>query len=235
MRPSPDDSAVSDRDSFRCSIRSFLQSAESSLPTNYPIPHLVTEFGFQKRRLYDVLSVLAAVGCCQKVSSDSVVWLGLWNVPRTLQSIQIECGADSPIATLDQVVESQSSVSISKLTVGFVLCFLAMRQQTLDIKHISRYLSRRTGRHKSTLCKLYQIAHILEAAGIIAKGTVPGQLAITPKFFCLVDLRIPDGPNPFAIGAILNQKEAEKEGIVQRRRNEFQAEFQRLTHGPTSR
>jgi hypothetical protein len=233
MRPSPDgDSVGSDRDSFRCSIRLFLQSAESSPPACYPIPRLLSEFGFQKRRLYDVLSVLAAVGCCQKVSADSVVWLGLSNVPRTFQAIQIESGADSPIATLDQVVEPQTSVSISKLTVGFVLCFLAMRQQTLDIKHISRYLSRRTARHKSTLCKLYQIAHILEAAGIVAKGTAPGQLAITPKFFCLAELRNPDGPNPFAIGAILNRRETGEEAIVQRRRNEFQAEFQRLALGP---
>jgi hypothetical protein len=233
MLPSPDsDSVVIDRDNVWDSIRLFLQSAESSLPASYPIPRLLADFGFQKRRLYDVLSVLAAVGCCQKVSSDSVVWLGLSNVPRTFQTIQIECSADSPIATLDQVVESQTSVSISKLTVGFVLCFLAMRQQTLNIKHISRYLSRRTGRNKSTLCKLYQIAHILEAAGIVAKGTSPGQLLITPKFFCLVDLRLPEGPNRFAIGAILNKKDPGEEAIIQRRRNEFQAEFQRLALGP---
>jgi hypothetical protein len=233
MRPSPDGNSVaSDRERFRCSIRLFLQSAESLPPASYPIPRLLADFGFQKRRLYDVLSVLAAVGCCQRDSSDSVVWLGLSNVPRTLQAVQIESGADSPIATLDQVVESQTSVSISKLTVGFVLCFLAMRQQTLDIKHISRYLSRRTGRHKSTLCKLYQIAHILGAAGIVVKETVPGQLSITPKFFCLTELRNPEGPNPFAIGAILNRREAGEEAIVQRRRNEFQAEFERLALGP---
>jgi hypothetical protein len=43
---------------------------------------------------------------------------------------------------------------------------------TLDIRQISRYLARQTGRRKSTLCKLYQIAHILEAAAVVIRSDV---------------------------------------------------------------
>jgi hypothetical protein len=154
-------------DSFHSSIQSLVRSAELKSPTEYLISFLLTEFCFQKRRIYDVMSVLSAIGCCQKISVESVFWAGLSKVPATLLNLQWDAGADVPTAPLEQIVQAQNDVSISPLTVGFLLCFLALRQATFNIRQISRYLCRKTGRLKSAQCKLYQIAHILEAAGVI--------------------------------------------------------------------
>jgi hypothetical protein len=179
--------------------------------------------------MYDVVSVGTAIGCCQKASVDSIFWTGLAKIPGTFLQIQLDAGANVPTASLDQIIRSENNVSISRLTVRFVLCFLALNEPTLEIKHLGRYLSRRTGRHKSTLCKLYQIAHILEAAGVIRRSLIPGQLTLSGRYFAPVDLKKvnEDGNvrSPYAIGAILNHSDPFDELVYQKRRNEFMAEF----------
>jgi hypothetical protein len=222
-------------DSFRSSIQAFVRVAESVGPSEYPIASLLGDFGFQKRRMYDVVSVVSAIGCCQKISIDSIFWNGLSKVSSTLLKIQSDLGADLPTTPLDQIIRSENNVSISRLTIGFVLCFLALREPILEIKQISRYLSRRTGRHKSTLCKLYQIAHILEATGIIHRSLVPGQLTMVDRFFTPIELKkLQDEPNsrsPYAIGSILNHSDPRDEIVYQKRKSEFSAESTRQGPG----
>jgi hypothetical protein len=181
--------------------------------------------------MYDVVNVGLAIGCCQKISIDSIFWNGLSKVSPTLLKMQSDVGADLPTTPLDQIIRSENNVSISRLTIGFVLCFLALREPTLEIKHISRYLSRRTGRNKSTLCKLYQIAHILEATGIVQRSLVPGQLTIVDRFFAPIELKKlqeePNSKSPYAIGSILNHSDPRDEIVYQKRKAEFAAESAR--------
>ena len=64
-------------DSFRNSIRNFIQYAESKeTMAEYVISQMCSEFGFQKRRLYDVINVLEPVGICKKTSVDTIQWNG---------------------------------------------------------------------------------------------------------------------------------------------------------------
>jgi hypothetical protein len=210
--------------SFAKSIRAFVCSAESNPPTEYSISRLVTDFRFQKRRLYDVMSVLCAVGCCRKVSADSVQWMGMCRVSRTLLQLQRDARADCEIP-LDSIIPSHATVCISALTVSFLLCFLALHIRTLRIKQVSRYLSRKSRRHKSTLCKLYQIAHILEASGIVVPSDAPGDVSIVDRYWAPLELNIPDeGPkplSPFRIQAVLNRYRPAEERILLQRRMEF--------------
>jgi hypothetical protein len=106
-----------------------------------------------------------------------------------------------------------------------LFCFLALHIRTLRIQQISRYLSRKTGRHKLTLCKLYQIAHILEASGIVVLSDAPGNLSIVDHYWAPLELKVPDeGPkllNPFRIQAVLNRSRPGEERIRLQRRMEF--------------
>jgi hypothetical protein len=99
----------------------------------------------------------------------------------------------------------------------------------MDIRQISRYLARKTGRRKSTLCKLYQIAHILEAASVIIRSDIPGLITIVDRFFAPVDIiavtRPAIGKSPYAIDSILNHENLDLETITARRRKEFTDEI----------
>jgi hypothetical protein len=102
----------------------------------------------------DVTSVFMVLGSCEKISVDSIRWIGLSKIPPALRQLQLEVEVDSPSVSLDDIIGSTALVSIADLTRRFLLCFLALRMQTMDIRKISRYLSRQTERRKSTLCKL---------------------------------------------------------------------------------
>jgi hypothetical protein len=218
-------------DTFRTSIQAFVGDAEAHLGSEYPMSHLLARFGFQKRRFYDVVCVLSAIGCCEKRSIDAVFWFGQSRIPTALHKLQMDAGAHLAASTLDSIIGSSDTVSISPLTNQLMLCFLVLQMATLDIRHISRYLSRHTRRYKSTLCKLYQITHILEAAGIIDRSEIPGQLTMTPRYFVPIDVEsgrgAPIGSCAYSIDALLNHSHSMIRDAIQARRGDFFAESTR--------
>jgi hypothetical protein len=215
-------------ESFRTAITAFVLMAESDFPSSYPIRAIINRFGFQQRRLYDVTNVLVAIGCCTKISADSIFWHGLSRIRPTLLQIQSHVRVDNTYAPLDEIIRTDPMISIAKLTVAFMLCFLTLRKQSLDIKQIGRYLARMTGRYKSTLCKLYQIVHILEASGVVERSISPGEVTLLSRFYAPLDFNrceIPESRNPFSIEALLNRPQRPEDIIVERRRMEFYTEF----------
>ena len=170
-------------DSFRASILMFLDTVERRPNATYLISEISSRFGFQRRRFYDVINVLEAVGCCQKTNVDAFLWLGLANVKHALQKLGTQKGIYQYEQQMDQIFESVPIVTIAKLTQDFVLSFIALNRRVLDIKQISAFLSRDNGRFKTILCKLYQISHILEIVGIIGKTVVPGEVTLRDDYF----------------------------------------------------
>jgi hypothetical protein len=227
--PNPGHAPAHRNESFRSAIQEFVVYAESNAPAEYSISLMLAKFHVQKRRMYDVTSVFAVIGCCEKTSVDSVRWVGLSKIPFALRKLQRDARAESGDATLDAIIGSCEKVSIVSLTKRFVLCFLALRLAAMDIRQISRYLARKTGRRKSTLCKLYQIAHILEAAAVVIRSDVPGLITIADRFFVPVDI-VPVsqpaiGKSPYAIDSLLNHEIPDMEAVTARRRKEFYAEI----------
>jgi hypothetical protein len=153
----------------------------------------------------------------------------MYNIPSTFLRLQKEARADAPDVTLNEIVGCQTDVSIAGLTVAFILCFLALQKSNLDIKYTSRYLSRWSGREKSTLCKLYQIAHILEAAGILKRSTVPREVRLVDRFFTPIEINhSKSGENPrnmYTLESLLVHVRPATEKILEKRMNEFIAEL----------
>jgi hypothetical protein len=100
---------------------------------------------------------------------------------------------------------------------------LALHIQTLDIRQAARYLARTSGRNKTTRCKLYQIAHILGAAGILTRSGIMGQVTIVDRVYVPIDLNIPDDKAPFGISSMLNRPHVAHQ-FLESRRLEFQNE-----------
>jgi hypothetical protein len=152
-------------------------------------------------------------------------------ITPTLTRLQQSAHADSADATLNEIVGRQTDVSIAALTSAFILCFLGLQKRTLDIKHISRYLSRQSGRDKSTLCKIYQIAHILEAAGVIERSVVPREVTIASSYFAPISLNASQGnakqENLYAIASILVRERPTLEAVLGKREAEFMAEIKK--------
>jgi len=158
-------------ESFRSLIQEFIKHAESTLTEFYSISQICIQFGFQRRRLYDVIHVFETIGMVKKSSVDRFQWFGRNGLkPLTGNFLH----ADNSFNQLN----SPSFISMSSLTHALLSSFVFFQKKSLDIKQIAMFLSKYNGRYKTTLCKLYQITHILEAASIVRKSEVPGQITI---------------------------------------------------------
>ena len=144
---------------------------------------ICTKLGFKKRRFYDWINVLDAIGCCPKYDLDSFVWLGLDNSVEKIRNIAIQQGVFDESKPLDQIINNSGCISISKVAVDFILCFLALEKQVLNIIDVANYMSRYNKRDRTTRCKLYQAAAILDNIGIISKTSEMSECKLNDKFF----------------------------------------------------
>jgi hypothetical protein len=77
-------------------------------------------------------------------------------------------------------------ICVAGLTVGLIGCFIAHNKRIMNIKKLALILSRKNGRFKTTLCKLYQVIHILEALGVMEKSDITGEVVLRSEY-CLDD------------------------------------------------
>lgn len=204
-------------DNFRNTIQAFVNTVKKG--SSYTITKICEEFKFQRRRLYDVINVLESVGCCKKASIDSIIWKGIDGITPMLLEQQEIYRINRLDVRLGDLFQEERCISIGHLTIVYMMMFFALRQQGLDLRAIAVYLSRNNGRFKTTLCKLYQISHILEAAGIIRRGILAGETSLCDRFF---KFAAPDSAGRLmSISMLLNRPRDDLVDWVEQRRKEF--------------
>ena len=206
-------------ESFRSAIRALVDTMAPG--TSMKITKICDDFRFQRRRFYDVVNVLETVGFCAKTNIDEIKWLGADNVIPTLKRLQTKFGINCPARKMEDIFVEERCISISNLTTVFMMMFFAMRQNGLDIKTMALYLSRHNGRFKTTQCKLYQISHILEAAGIITRGGFTGKSTIEEKFYKFADEGDQRPMSILSIDMLLNRPRDDLLAWIDERRREF--------------
>ena len=221
-------------DRFAESIKRFIQSAESSGKQSYHFSVLIAQFKIQRRRIYDFLNVIEATGCCVRSIPETISWLGFDNITATLNSYQIKYKVNQAYLPLSKIVPIEICISLNTLTITLLVCFHALQIKCLDVKELAHFISRDNGRYKTTLCKLYQIIHILEAMGIILKKVKIGEIWIADQYYNPLPLTTTtELVNPFSIDGLINRHIIDTEKVLQQRRSDFiqfakQSQFQQI-------
>ena len=162
-------------ENFASSIKTFIKEVDSRKNITLSMICLCNEFHFQRRRLYDVINVLEALDFCKKTGVDEMVWYGKESFKRFILDMKQSRNFDTD--------SFEQCISIGSLTIRFIKLFFIFGLQKLNIKDIGKYLSKDNGRMKTTVCKLYQISHILEAAGVVEKTVLPGEIKLVDEFY----------------------------------------------------
>ena len=170
-------------DTFKVSMDLFAQMCSTDSNAIYFVQKTVDALGFHKRRFYDVVNVLDVIGVVRKLDSESFKWIGFHGLKDRIYEIAKNRGVFDMKKTLSEIIPSNDSISISKFTEYFLVCFMALDQKYLDIKEISAFLSRNNDRGKTSLCKLYQIAQIFDAIGIITKTERTSEICLNDEYF----------------------------------------------------
>lgn len=190
-------------DDLRSSIQIFVKTLESSYKNKknqtdnsssgtdnsdadygaQQISTLSSRFAIKRRRLYDVINVFEAIGCCEKSGLDAVRWVGKENIIVNLRSLKIQRGVHDRRKHLDDLFPVPCCVGISNLSISFLLLFFALQQDRVDLRYASQFFSRTTARYKTTLCKLYQICYILGSIGVTSRTAQVCEVILNKPYF----------------------------------------------------
>lgn len=193
---------------FKSSTLLFIERCKRCPEEKYDIRTISEEMGFRQRRFYEVVNVFEALGICLKIDSDSFVWIGFEQIKETLERIATERCAFYSNVTLDQIFQNKGCISVQRITEEFLLLFIALEMRRIKILEAATYLSRENDREKTTRCKLYQVAAILEIANIIKKTDQPSEFEIMPEYFISASDRInKKSPDPNSLISLLNRPE----------------------------
>ena len=188
----------------KCTLN-FLQKCSTSNQI-YNITETSLTFGQQRRRFYDLISILEALGICTKVHNDSFIWKGFDHSKNAILEIAKQRGVFDSSKTLDDIVPSDGCISIPRLSEDFLLLFLALETQVLNIISITHFMSRNNFRYKTTRCKLYQVASILEMMGLIRKTKNTSEFILDDQFFISATLKmIPVTASPSSFESLLSR------------------------------
>ena len=220
-------------ESFRQSIVAMFDFCKEM--EKYDMFKLSVKLGFHRRRFYDVLNVLEAVGCCEKINTEEILWLGLRNVPLHITKLAENNHIYDSNRTLKDIIPEGPCISISKVTEYLILSFLCLGTQKMDIKSLSNFFSTDDGKYKTTLCKLYQITHILESAGIVTKTDHIGEIYLREPYFIHIkdQKQKVEFDDPLSINQLLSRPaKCFNHNYIASRREEFKSRSQRVMSPP---
>ena len=152
------------------------------------------------------MKILDGLKFILRINKRFVIWNGLSNIKPTFMKIAKAHKVFSNGVSLDQILPNEDCISIGKVTELFVLCFIALQTQYIDIKQVAHYLSRYNGRMKTTLCKLYQITHIFEAMDILTKTDTISEFKLNDKYFITPQIEKSGIESLLSIESLLNRK-----------------------------
>lgn len=210
-------------DEFVSSIRRFVHQLEMNDGEQSIIWHSQL-FGISKRRTYDIVNVFESIGCCKKKRCDSIFWIGKDNIKNKLKNLVEINNVDDSSISLEEIFPNDKCIGVSNMTTSLVLLFYIFKTDVLDLRDVAFFLSRDTPRYKTTLNKLYQIAHIMSAIDVMKKTQKTGEVIISTEFFKFDVVPVNKEQNfDFAsVESFINTDESKLFKITQKRRKEFE-------------
>jgi hypothetical protein len=210
---------------LRALISRLVDALDRSPSEALTVAEMSRQFGIKLRRLYDIMNVFSAVGCCRKSETSCLFWLGRSQLPQFLTRIRSERQIDSPRTKLAELFVTPSCGGISNLTLNFLLVFSALRIDRVDLRLVANLFARGTARFRPILCKLYQVAFVLSAARITARTSQVCEVMLMAEYidFEVLPVANPNADDPVFVEAMLNHRTRVEFQFVYERREEMRS------------
>jgi hypothetical protein len=204
---------------LRSAIQKIMNDLDNDPNRMHSIPQIYRKHQVKRRPLCDIINVFTAIGCATRSGVDELVWHGRDQIFPELLRARNSLNVQGSQTSLSSMFPIDNSVGLSSLTTSFILMFTAMQVDVLDLRIVSSFFSRSTSRYKTTLCKLYQVALILNVLDITGRTENVCEIRLLPPFTRLLTN---DDDNPLALRNLLNRP-TPMDGNIEARRKEYHA------------
>lgn len=167
------------RNDFAHFVDQLIEKSEGKPNLPLQINKIATEYGVEKRRLYDLMNVLVACDVCRKTESHVYRWLSINNAQQAVRRISREIeerAIENGINTLFKLPESPA---IGVMTAMFIGSFAFFSMTRINIRDISLLMASDARHYKPVLRRLYLVAFLLERVGLLKHVHKVGDYEIT--------------------------------------------------------
>jgi hypothetical protein len=219
---------------LRTLIFRLVDELDQSPGSVFTVVILSRRFSIKVRRLYDIINVFTAIGCCQRTAGTGLAWSGLSQIPLFLRGVRRDREIDKPENTLARLFPIAGCVGIGNLATNFLLLFAALRTNHLDLRLVGNLFTVGSQRFRATLCKLYQVTFVLSAAGITSRTEHVCEVVLGAGYidFEILPTSRRNQNDPIFVEAMLNHRRTPGVEFVYERREELRNLWQ---SGPQSR
>ena len=210
---------------FNTIIKKFVQHLES-IKEEQSIVAMANPFKIGRRKLYDIVIILDAIGCCKKNNADWLAWIGYNNIKKHFEELIKEKNINNYDLSLDQLFPVDDCMGLSNITIYFILLFYALKTDHLGIHCAARFLTRNTYRYKKTLTKILVIEKILTAIDLMCKAAQNDEVLLATKDFQLEivpEINDQSQTNVGSINSFLNNEKSIMNDAIIQRRKEFES------------
>lgn len=173
---------------FRTSLQKMADFLEQHSCERIELEKLGNQFGIQKRRLSDVVTVLSSIGYCTVVERLHVTHIGMSGVKKWYQVHKIEKNFRDESKELLSFFDGDCTVTLNWLAVAFIDIFGVLEAHQVDLHAAAAFLSRNVKNFKTVLCKLYIISMVLDIIGFLEKESGHHAVRLTKQAADLLDL-----------------------------------------------
>lgn len=165
------------RNSFAAVIHDIMRSAEER-NREISISYLTGERKYEKRRIYDLLNVLTAVGICTKSCSNTFHWNGFEHARDSLKEMgkELELMAFRDCALTN--IQLPVAAHLGMVVKHFLWIFLYFGQNTTNIHRSASILASEFVSQKKVLRRLYLVTQVLEHTGVVKHADMIGEYQV---------------------------------------------------------
>jgi len=192
---SSDETVISTKQGkFRVFIVRFIQDCEQSIGRIININDVVNSTGHEKRRLYEMFSVLCSFNICSRSGNQCYKWNGKNEMNGVLRKLMLDIEQKAPHVSLDTIFEIEDSPSISSLSTKFVSLLMFFLGTSFSFREIAALLAPSTKKFRAIFRRLYPTSCFLEGLGIIEHSFDKSSYILAEKHYNIIEDIIKQNP-----------------------------------------
>lgn len=174
------DDNVGSNKRFADIVRQIMRQYTEEKPQGIHVIKLSKEMQIEKRRLYDLFNILAALKVCNRIDDtrQGFEWVDINMIPGAIKEIFIETELKVQHGGIRSLLPLERSPSLGSLTRALLSIYFLTGCTKLNVKLLVILFAEKPIKYKQMLRRLYLVAFFLEQVDILKRTTSIGEYQI---------------------------------------------------------
>lgn len=167
------------------SIIEYIERKHSS--SDVDLNSLVSHFCVRRKTLYDMMSIMIALGIATRISPTSYHWHGIDHIDNAISFVQQQSNSNLDDQPLETMFKCAKDASLGNLSLSLLKLFWFIGSDNLNLHSVASLFGQRDVRFSSILRRLVVIRSCLRVVGVAHSDSSSESITlIHPKLLDLV-------------------------------------------------